>query len=147
MISSKKLNRIARKWQKMTVMGRKRISLLGMSKVIAGSVDESSVVEKGHFVIYTTDQKRHVMPLSYLNNNIFVELLKLSEEEFGLSSHDPIRLPCDSASLEYIVFIVQQGLDKHLEKALLSSISPSRYSLCTSFHQGKTSQQSLICGY
>ncbi|XVF00803.1 hypothetical protein REPUB_Repub04eG0033200 [Reevesia pubescens] len=127
----------------MTVMGRKRISLPG---TFAGSVGESSVVEKGHFVIYTTDQKRHVMPLSYLSNNIFVELLKLSEDEFGLSSHDPIRLPCDSALLEYIVFIVQQGLDKHLEKALLSSISPSRYFLCTSFHQGQTCQQSLVYG-
>ncbi|XWS40256.1 hypothetical protein CRYUN_Cryun18bG0124900 [Craigia yunnanensis] len=42
---------------------------------------------------------------------------KLSEEEFGLSSHDPIMLPCNSALLEYIVFIVQQVLDKHLEKA------------------------------
>ncbi|XVF23047.1 hypothetical protein REPUB_Repub13aG0004200 [Reevesia pubescens] len=65
------------------------------------------------------------MPLSYLNNNIFVELLNLFEEEFGLSSHDSVRLPYDSTLLEYIVFIVQQGLDKHLEKALLSSISPS----------------------
>ncbi|XVE93955.1 hypothetical protein REPUB_Repub01dG0238700 [Reevesia pubescens] len=135
---------MARKWQKMIVMGRKRISLPGTS---AGSVDESSVVEKGHFVIYTTDQKRHVVPLSYLSYNIFVELLKLSEEEFGLSSHAPIRLPCDSALLEYIVFIVQQGLDKHLEKALLCSISPSQYSLCTSFHQGQTGQQSLVYGY
>ncbi|XVE67244.1 hypothetical protein DITRI_Ditri08aG0144700 [Diplodiscus trichospermus] len=149
MISSKKLDRMARKWQKMTTLGRKRISFLGMSnaKVITGSIDESSVVEKGHFVIYTIDQKRHAVPLSFLSNNIFVELLKLSEEEFGLSSHDPIMLPCDSALLEYIVFIVRKGLDKHLEKALLSSIPPSHHSLCTSFHHEQTGQQSLVCGY
>ncbi|XP_022726570.1 auxin-responsive protein SAUR61-like [Durio zibethinus] len=148
MIRNKKLDRMAKKWQKITIMRKERISLPGTSnaKAIAGSVDESSVAEKGHFVIYTTDQMRHVVSL-YLSNNIFVELLKLSEEEFGLSSHDPIKLPCDSALLEYIVFIVQQGLDKHLEKALLSSISPGRYSLCASFHQGQTGQHSFVCGY
>ncbi|XWS55151.1 hypothetical protein CRYUN_Cryun10bG0150200 [Craigia yunnanensis] len=72
MISSKKLNRMARKWQKMTTLGRKRISSPGTSnaKVIAGSVDEPSVVDKGHFVIYTIDQKRHVVLFSYLSNNI-----------------------------------------------------------------------------
>ncbi|XVE67245.1 hypothetical protein DITRI_Ditri08aG0144800 [Diplodiscus trichospermus] len=92
----------------MTTLGRKRISFLGMSnaKVIPGSIDESSLVEKGHFVIYTTDQKRDVVPLSSISSNIFVEFLKLSEEEFGLSSHDPIMLPCDAALLEYISSIV-----------------------------------------
>lgn len=104
--------------------GRKRVSLLGTSnsKVIAGGVEESSVAEKGHFVIYTADQKRHQVPLSYLSNSIFVELLKLSEEEFGLSSHGSIMLPCDLALLEYIIFIVGQVLDRHQEKALHRSI-------------------------
>ncbi|EOX97521.1 Uncharacterized protein TCM_006516 [Theobroma cacao] len=70
-MSSKKLNRMAWKWQQMTVMGRKRISFQGMAnaKVIAGSDDKSSVAEKGHFVIYTTDQKRRVVPLAYLSSN------------------------------------------------------------------------------
>ncbi|WRX13775.1 Small auxin-up RNA - like 10 [Theobroma cacao] len=70
-MSSKKLNRMAWKWQQMTVMGRKRISFQGMAnaKVIAGSDDKSSVAEKGHFVIYTTDQKRRVFPLAYLSSN------------------------------------------------------------------------------
>ncbi|KAE8725990.1 SAUR auxin-responsive family protein [Hibiscus syriacus] len=125
-ISSKKLNRMTRKWHKMIVKGRKRFSLLGTSnaKVIAGGIDEPLVAEKGHFVIYTTDLKRYVVPLSYLSNNIFVELLKLSEEEFGLSSHVPMMLPCDSAVFKYIVSIVQQGMGRHLEKALRSSIFP-----------------------
>ncbi|KAK8582623.1 hypothetical protein V6N13_069395 [Hibiscus sabdariffa] len=138
--SSKKLNRMARKWQKMIAKGRKRISLLRMSnaKVTAGDTDEPSVAEKGHFVIYTTDPKHHVVPLSYLRNNMIVELLKLSEEEFGLSSHGPIMLPCDSTLFKYIVSIVQQGMERHVEKALLSSIFPTHYSVCTSFHQGQT---------
>ncbi|KAK8522657.1 hypothetical protein V6N13_115616 [Hibiscus sabdariffa] len=114
----------------MTVKGRKRISLPG-----SGGIDESSVAAKGPFVIYTTDQKRHLVPLSCLSNNIFVELLQLSEEEFVLSSHGPIVLPCDSALFRYIVFIVQQALDRQHEKTLLSSIPRSH----------KT-HNSLVCG-
>ncbi|KAE8724752.1 hypothetical protein F3Y22_tig00009942pilonHSYRG00213 [Hibiscus syriacus] len=141
--SSKKLDRMAKKWHEMIVKGRKRFSSLGTSnaKVRAGGIDEPSVAEKGHFVIYTTDLKRHVVPLSYLRNNVFVELLKVSEEEFGLSIHGPIMLPCDSALFKYVVSIVQQGMEIHLEKALLSSIFPTRYSVCTSFRQGQTHHQ------
>ncbi|PSS31569.1 Auxin-responsive protein [Actinidia chinensis var. chinensis] len=42
-----------------------------------------SVAEKGHFVVYTAEQKRFIIPLVYLNNEIARELFKLSEEEFG----------------------------------------------------------------
>ncbi|KAK8625306.1 hypothetical protein V6N13_090180 [Hibiscus sabdariffa] len=134
--SSKKLNRMARKWQKMIAKGRKRISLLGMSnaKVIAGDTDEPSVAEKGHFVIYTTDPKRHVVPLSYLRNNIFVELLKLSAEEFGLSIHGPIVLPCDSTLFKYIVSIVQQGMERHMENYLEKQIGRSTHDVFLSYH-------------
>ncbi|XP_031285185.1 auxin-responsive protein SAUR68-like [Pistacia vera] len=69
-----------------------------MEDVNAGNSNKSSVAEKGHFVVYTTDQKRFVFPLMYLNNDIFLELLKVSEEEFGLSSDGPITLPCDAVS-------------------------------------------------
>ncbi|TYI43545.1 hypothetical protein ES332_A01G177600v1 [Gossypium tomentosum] len=125
----KELNRLARKWQKMTVKGRKSLFTGDIqAKVIAGGVDESPVAETGHFVIYTADQKRHHVPF-------------FSEEEFGLSSLGPIMLPSDSALLEYMIFIVGQELDSHQEKALFRSISPSCYSLCTSFHQGRTCQQ------
>ncbi|MBA0766502.1 hypothetical protein Gotri_015536 [Gossypium trilobum] len=64
MVSTKILIRMARKWQKLAAIGRRRIT--------------SSLVDKGHFVIYTIDQKRFVIPLAYLRNTIFVELLKMS---------------------------------------------------------------------
>ncbi|KAJ0077070.1 hypothetical protein Patl1_35789 [Pistacia atlantica] len=66
-----------------------------MEEVNAGNSNKSSVAEKGHFVVYTIDQKRFMFPLMYLNNDIFLELLKVSEEEFGLSSDGPITLSCD----------------------------------------------------
>ncbi|KAJ0076785.1 hypothetical protein Patl1_35796 [Pistacia atlantica] len=119
MISPKKLmTRLVRKSQK-------------MEEVNAGNSNKSSVTEKGHFVVYTIDQKRFVFPLMYLNNDIFLELLKVSKEEFGLSSDGPITLPCDAVFMDKIVSLIQQSVSKGLEKALLDSItcSPAHYLL------------------
>ncbi|XVE93958.1 hypothetical protein REPUB_Repub01dG0239000 [Reevesia pubescens] len=106
MISTKKVIRMARKWQKKAAIGRKRISLPRTSYMTA--TKKPSGVEKGHFVIYTTDKRRFVIPLVYLSNSIFLELLKMSEEEFGLSSNRPIFLPCDSVFMNYIVLLIKQ---------------------------------------
>ncbi|KAM0945347.1 putative small auxin-up RNA [Dioscorea sansibarensis] len=90
----------------------------------------SSVAEKGHFFVYTSEGKRYMVPLAYLDNNIFKELLKISEEEFGLPSDGPITLPCDAASMEYVLFMLRRGVSEEMERALLSSIFISFQSTC-----------------
>ncbi|KAJ4715919.1 Auxin-responsive protein [Melia azedarach] len=149
MISPKKLVKLARKWRKTATMGRKRISLPGANpEVDLGSFNKSSVAEKGHFVIYTTDQRRYVLPLMYLNNAIFLELLKLGEEEFGLSSDGPITLPCDAVFMDFLVSFIQRGVEPNGEqKALINSITTSHCSFPDSFHHEHTSQYSAVCGY
>lgn len=77
---------------------------------------------KGHFVVYTTDRRRFTMPLSYLSNNIFLQLFKMSEEEFGLSSNQPITLPCNAEFMDYLVSLIRKGLAKKLEKILIDHI-------------------------
>ncbi|KAF3446871.1 hypothetical protein FNV43_RR12051 [Rhamnella rubrinervis] len=77
---------------------------------------------KGHFVVYSADNKRFVVPLTYLKCNIFRELLRMSEEEFGLPRDGPITLPCDAASMEYIVSLVRREVSEDLETALILSI-------------------------
>ncbi|KAD3642122.1 hypothetical protein E3N88_31346 [Mikania micrantha] len=57
---------------------------------------------KGHFVVYATDKIRFVMPLRYLNNVVFLELLRMSNDEFGLPRNGPITLPCDSMLMNYL---------------------------------------------
>ncbi|XVF00800.1 hypothetical protein REPUB_Repub04eG0032900 [Reevesia pubescens] len=147
MISTKKIIKMARKSQKKTAIGREIITSSRTSNMMA--TKQPSGVGKGHFVIYTTDKRRFVIPLAYLSNNIFLELLKMSEEEFGLSSDGPILLPCDSEFMNYIVLLIQRGLAKDLEKAVLNSLNTHRYSSYSStfFHEGHAAQHSPVCGF
>ncbi|XP_050113842.1 auxin-responsive protein SAUR64-like, partial [Malus sylvestris] len=75
---------------------------------VVKSTTSNKVSEKGNFVVYTIDKRRFVLPLSYLSNHIFQELFKISEEEFGLSSSEPITLPCDSFFMNYMVSLVKR---------------------------------------
>ncbi|KAK9000199.1 hypothetical protein V6N11_080702 [Hibiscus sabdariffa] len=133
MITSKKLIRMRRKWQKIASIGRKRNALTRTNK--------SSVVDKGCFAIYTIDKRRFAIPLAFLGNCIFRELLKMSEEEFGLPSDGPITLPCDSVLMNYIVSLVKRGLAKEMERAVLNSITTYRCSPDACFGQGHADQQ------
>ncbi|KAF8410333.1 hypothetical protein HHK36_002860 [Tetracentron sinense] len=147
MINPKRLIQMARKWQKVAAVGKKRI----LPSRNNGNVDADDrnklVADKGHFVVYTTDRRRFVIPLEYLNKDIFIELLKMSEEEFGLPSDGPITLPCDALLMEYIVSLVQRRVSKDLEKGLLISIATGRCSSSSFLHQGQTKQQLLIHGF
>lgn len=58
--------------------------------------EESSVVPKGHFVVYVGEtQKRCVIPISYLKNPSFQKLLRLVEEEYGFNHPmGGLTIPC-----------------------------------------------------
>ncbi|CAL5328850.1 hypothetical protein CsSME_00009079 [Camellia sinensis var. sinensis] len=137
MINPKKLLSMARKWKKVAAMRRKRISL----------PRANGDVNKGHFVVYTADQRRFVFPIVYLNSDIFRELLKLSEEEFGLPSDGPITLPCEAIFTDYVISLLQRHATKEIQKALLMSIANSRCSMSCSLHQENLCQQLLVCGF
>ncbi|KAH7692255.1 Small auxin-up RNA protein [Dioscorea alata] len=106
----------------------------------------SYVAEKGHFNVYSSEGKRFMVPLAYLDNNIFKELLRISEEEFGLSCDRPITLPCDAASMEYVLSLLRRGVSKEMEMALLSSIFSSCQSAC-SVHSVEHTQQIAVCSF
>lgn len=56
---------------------------------------------KGQFVVYVGEElKRFTLPLSYLKNPIFQQLLKKSAEEYGYSDSRGIVLPCDESTFE-----------------------------------------------
>ncbi|XP_019157628.1 PREDICTED: auxin-responsive protein SAUR68-like [Ipomoea nil] len=140
MISSKKLIKLTKRWQKFTAIRRKRISFPRQNDD-TDSYSTSSAVNKGHFAIYTADQKRFVVPLSYLENESIRQLLNLSEEEYGVPCDGPITLPCDAAFLDYIILLLSRGLSKELENALLVSVTSHR---CSSA-QLLRNQELLVC--
>ena len=145
MLSAKKLIKMARKWQMFAAMQRKRISFpRNGSDVERCSTFSSSIVEKNHFVVYTIDQARFVVPLAYLENEVIKKLLSMSEEEFGLPSGGPIKLPCDSAFMSYIISLIKKSVAAgDLHKAVLSI--PSGYCSTSSLHQESGSRQILVC--
>ncbi|XP_015057822.1 auxin-responsive protein SAUR68-like [Solanum pennellii] len=146
MISTKKLIKMARKWQKFAAMQRKRISFVrNVSDADSCSTSSSSIVEKGHFVVYTADQARFIIPLAYLEIEVIRQLLKMSEEEFGLPSGGPITLPCDSVFMDYIISLIREGVTAgDLHKALLLSIPTSCFST-SSLYRESGNQQLLVC--
>ncbi|CAH2034332.1 unnamed protein product [Thlaspi arvense] len=143
MINTKKIMKMAKKWQQRAALSRKRISFQR-----SRTASSSNVVEKGCFVVYTADRIRFAFPISYLSNSVFQELLKISEEEFGLPKEGPIMLSFDSVFLEYLIKLVQRRMDEDTEKALLMSISSARCSLHCSIQQqeqqSSSTQQLLV---
>ncbi|KAI9182121.1 hypothetical protein LWI28_022305 [Acer negundo] len=138
MINPKKLIKLARKWQRVAALRRKRISLPGLYTAVA---------VKGNFVVYAADQRRFVLPISHLSNQIFQKFLRMSEEEFGLPGNGPITLPCDAVFMEYALSLIHECVDRNLQEALIVSIASSRCSLILShsLRHGQTNQPLLVC--
>lgn len=137
MNSAMKLIKLVKTWRNLSSKGKKRI------------YSTSSEACKGHFVAYSSDHRRFALPLAYLHDNIFGGFFKMSEEKVGLSIGGPIRLPCDSVLVHYIIFFIQwPAVAVDLEKTLLNSIAST--CCCSSlitFQHGHNSRQPLLCGY
>ncbi|KAK8625238.1 hypothetical protein V6N13_090113 [Hibiscus sabdariffa] len=123
MISAKKLIKLAKRWQKMASIRRKRITLPRTTRDSeTNGCSTSLVVDKGHFVVYSVDQKRFVLPLEYLKNSIMMELFNMAEEEFGLPSNGILLMPCDANFMEYVIALIKKKPSEELEKALIMSL-------------------------
>lgn len=70
-----------------------------------GQYKKVSVAEKGHFILYSFDGTRFMVPIKFLHTEIFEELLRISEEVFGLPGDGPITMPCDAVFLDYLFFL------------------------------------------
>ncbi|XP_065872504.1 auxin-responsive protein SAUR68-like [Euphorbia lathyris] len=143
MITPKKLLKLARKWQKLAAIRRKRITFPTMT-VETTHTSTSVKAEKGCFVVYSADQKRFLLPLEYLNNEIIIHLFNMAEEEFGLPSNAPLTLTCHSELLEYAISLIKQRVTTDIERSLLTCIASCSSS---SLSYQVTSHQSLICSF
>ncbi|XVF45424.1 hypothetical protein PTKIN_Ptkin02bG0204800 [Pterospermum kingtungense] len=75
-------------------MGFRLPRIVNAKRILRAS---SADVPKGHFAVYVGEnQKRFVIPVSFLNYPLFQDLQGLSEEEFGYSHPSGgLRIPCD----------------------------------------------------
>uniref|UniRef100_A0A0D9XGB1 Auxin-responsive protein n=1 Tax=Leersia perrieri TaxID=77586 RepID=A0A0D9XGB1_9ORYZ len=127
MISARRLAQLVKKWQRMAVLGRKRLTMKGKENKECST----SVAGKGHCVMYTADGSRFEVPLACLSTAVFSELLRMSQEEFGFTKDGRIMLPCDAAVMEYAMCLLKRNASVDMEKALLSSIvAPCHYTGC-----------------
>uniref|UniRef100_A0ACD5YDH6 Uncharacterized protein n=1 Tax=Avena sativa TaxID=4498 RepID=A0ACD5YDH6_AVESA len=132
MISAKRLARMAKKWQKMAAMGRKRLTRTTSTTKRASQeccCATSPVAVKGHFVVYTADGARFEVPLPYLGTVIVGELLRMSEDDFDFASDGRITLPCDAPVMEYVMCLLGKKASEEVERALLLSsvVRPCHY--------------------
>ncbi|XP_062199005.1 auxin-responsive protein SAUR36-like [Phragmites australis] len=145
MISAKRIVQLAKKWQRMAALGRKRLTTKSSKQAEGCSV---VVAGKGHCVMYTADGRRFEVPLVYLSTAVFSELLRMSQEEFEFSSDDGrITLPCDATVMEYVMcFLRRNASEEVFEKAFLRSMAmPCHYTSCVAPSLGLFSQQFAVC--
>ncbi|KAG2645009.1 auxin-responsive protein SAUR36-like [Panicum virgatum] len=128
MVGAKRLVQMAKKWQRMAALARRRITLPA-KETEGSSCSTSSVAGKGHCVVYSADGRRFEVPLAYLDTAIFGELLSLSQEEFGFAGDDGrITLPCEAAVMEYVMCLLRRNASEEVEAAFLTSIArPCHY--------------------
>ncbi|GMH18126.1 hypothetical protein Nepgr_019967 [Nepenthes gracilis] len=148
-MNSKNLIKIAKKWQRLAAQRRKQISL--PKTMIRDKKEDlyssSSRAEKGNFVVYSTDGRRFMIPLVFLGNDIFKELLVRAEEEFGRPRDGPIMVPCDEIFMEYALSLIEGQVAADLQKALLMTMTNGHYETCSEILQGQRNYQSPICSF
>ena len=77
-------------------MGFRLPHIVNAKRILRASTHPVTDVPKGYFAVYVGEnKKRFVIPVSYLNNPLFQDLLSLSEEEFGYDHSGGLRIPCN----------------------------------------------------
>ncbi|KAF7808490.1 auxin-responsive protein SAUR64-like [Senna tora] len=95
--------------------------------------------EEGTLVVYSIDERRFEVPLEYLKSEIFQELFKMAEEEFGfLSNNGPARLTSDAALIEKKKPVLFTTVEETSKWVLICSNLSDKNKLFKSFNDSKT---------
>ncbi|XP_020196241.1 auxin-responsive protein SAUR36-like [Aegilops tauschii subsp. strangulata] len=119
---------MAKKWQRMAAIGRKRLTQTTTAAEGAANDERCttspSVAMKGHCVVYTADSVRFEVPLAYLSTAVLGELLMMSQEEFSFVGGDDgrITLPCDAAVMEYAMCLLRRDAPSRGRAAALAAV-------------------------
>ena len=130
MTSAKTLARLAKKWQRVAAIGKKRLTWSPSTSTEEAGGSCASVAGKGHCVVYAADGARFEVPLAFLGTTVFSELLRMSQEEFGFTGVDGgrITLPCDASMMEYAMCLLRRNASSEMEAAFLNTMAmPCHY--------------------
>lgn len=141
MLSSKKIAHLAKRCQRMMAASGQQTS--GINECCS----TTSVAEKGHCVMYSADGTQFKVPLVYLGKRVLAELLRISQEEFGFTSHGKITLPCDASVMEYLICLLRREASEEVERAFLSSIVSPCHKACSVAPSMGLNQQFVVCRY
>nr|GMC94543.1 auxin-responsive protein SAUR21-like [Ipomoea batatas] len=92
--------------------------------------NRESEVPKGHFAVYVgeTEKKRFVIPVSYLNDPSFQDLLCQAEEEFGFDHPmGGLTIPCLEDTFIDIISNWEMKISVVIQRLLFCSIYPAAY--------------------
>ncbi|KAA0038729.1 auxin-responsive protein SAUR72 [Cucumis melo var. makuwa] len=118
-----RLQQILKKWRKLANSSKaankitgtaagpagKSIKFLKRTLSSAGGESCGGAVPKGYLAVSVgEEQKRFVIPTSYLGHPAFEILLREAEEEFGFQQTGVLRLPCEVFVFENVVKLVEE---------------------------------------
>ncbi|CAD6223943.1 unnamed protein product [Miscanthus lutarioriparius] len=138
---------MAKKWQRMAALARKRLTSTPAKETEASrGTSLTSVASKGHCVVYSVDGRRFEVPLAYHGTAVLGELLRMSQEEFGFTGDDGrITLPCDAAVMEYAMCLVRRDASEDVVRALLSSMDRPCHTVSGVAPSMELKQQLAVC--
>lgn len=76
------------------------------TNVRAGQEKVPEDVKEGHFAVIAADddeEKRFVVPLTYLSHPVFQRLLERAAEEYGFNHEGALMVPCRPRELEWML--------------------------------------------
>ncbi|KAE8723926.1 Auxin-responsive protein SAUR32 [Hibiscus syriacus] len=59
------------------------------------------------------EQQRFVIPVIYINHPLFMELLKVAEEEYGFDQKGPITIPCHVEEFRNVQGMIDKDRHHH----------------------------------
>ncbi|PWA89549.1 small auxin-up RNA [Artemisia annua] len=80
-------------------------------------------VKQGHFAVIAVDgydERRFVVPVSYLKHDSFVRLMKQAAEEHGFDHEHAVMIPCRPSELERMLVEIEAKEKIRLCKALFA---------------------------
>lgn len=82
-------------------------------------------VPRGYCPVYVgPEQRRFVIPTTYLGHPVFRLLLEKAEEEFGFRHEGALAIPCETETFKYILQCVERH-DKGLAAAAIDEGNPT----------------------